>query len=67
MVVEDGAPVLLVECKSSDREASLPLKYLKRRFPEADAWQVSAFGERDYVTREGIRVAPVLTFLNGLQ
>ena len=67
VVVEDGAPVLLVECKSSDREASLPLKYLKRRFPDADAWQVSAFGERDYVTREGIRVAPALTFLNRLQ
>ena len=66
VVVEDGAPVLLVECKSSDREASLPLKYLKRRFPDADAWQVSAFGERDYVTREGIRVAPALALLNGL-
>ena len=67
VLVENGKPVLLVECKSSDRNVSLPLKYLKQRFPDADAWQVSAFGEKDYVTRDGIRVAPALTLLNGLQ
>ena len=67
VVVENGKPVLLVECKSSDRSVSLPLRYLKQRFPDADAWQVSAFGEKDYVTRDGIRIAPALTLLKGLQ
>ena len=67
VVVENGKPVLLVECKSSDRNVSLPLKYLKQRFPDASAWQVSASGEKDYVTREGIRVAPALALLTTLK
>jgi uncharacterized protein len=64
--VEDGRPILFVECKSSDREVSKSLRYLKLRFPETDAWQVSASGQRDYVSREGVRVAPALELLTTL-
>jgi len=63
VVAENGRPVLIVECKSSDREVSPPLRYLKARFPAAQAWQISAAGGRDYVSREGIRVAPALELL----
>jgi predicted AAA+ superfamily ATPase len=63
VVAENGVPMLLVECKSSDREISPSLRYLKQRFPAAQAWQVSASGRRDYVSREGIRVAPALDLL----
>jgi uncharacterized protein len=66
VVTQNDKPRLLVECKTSDRDVSPPLKYLKARFPEADAWQVSATGARDYQTREGIRVAPVLALLKSL-
>ena len=60
VVTEDGAPILLVECKSSDREISPALRYLKVRFPDAQAWQISAGGRNEYVSPEGIRVAPAL-------
>jgi predicted AAA+ superfamily ATPase len=63
VVTENGRPVLLVECKSSDREISPSLRYLKARYPAAGAWQVSAAGGRDYVSREGIRVTPALELL----
>jgi hypothetical protein len=66
VVTENGKPVLFVECKTSDRDVSPALRYLKERFPHTDAWQVSATGTRDYVSREGIRVAPALTFLTTL-
>jgi hypothetical protein len=66
VAVEDGKPVLLVECKSSDRDVSPALKYLKARFPRADAWQLSASGEREYVSREGVRVAPAISLLRTL-
>lgn len=66
VLVEDGKPVLLVECKSSDREVSPSLRYLKARFPAARAWQVSAAGGRDYLSREGIRVGPALELLAAL-
>ena len=42
------------------------LRYLKARFPRAEVWQISATGTKDHVSREGIRVAPALTFLGQL-
>lgn len=66
MATQDAKPVLQVECKSSDREVSPALRYLKARFPAARAWQVSAAGGRDYLSREGIRVAPAIELLAGL-
>jgi len=66
VVVERRAPVLMVECKWSDAEVDRSLRYLKVRFPAAEAWQVSATGTKDFVSPDGIRVAPALTLLNGL-
>jgi len=63
VVVEGRRPVLLVECKWSDVEPDRGLRYFKARFPEADAWQLSAVGTKDYRTPEGIRVAPALRLL----
>ena len=48
-----GVPSLLVECKWSDAKRDRSLKYLKARFPKAEAWQISATGVRDYVTPQG--------------
>jgi hypothetical protein len=39
------------------------LRYLKTRFPEADAVQISATGKRDFLTPDGIRVRPAIPFL----
>ncbi len=66
VVVEGRAPILLVECKWGDGEADRSLRYLKAKFPGAEAWQISATGTKDYVTREGIRVAPALALLGRL-
>jgi hypothetical protein len=66
VVSEGRRPTLLVECKWGDTDLDRSLRYLKQRFPEADAWQVSAIGRRDYRTPEGIRVAPALALLRTL-
>jgi hypothetical protein len=66
VVTEGRAARLLVECKWSDAEVERSLRYLKTRFPSAEAWQLSAVGTKDYVTPEGIRVSPALPFLGGL-
>ena len=39
---------------------------IKARFPDADAWQVSASGRKDFMTPEGIRLAPALELLRTL-
>ena len=66
VVEERRQPALLVECKWGDADAGTGLRYLKAKFPDADAWQISAVGEDDYVTPEGIRVAPCLHLLGQL-
>jgi hypothetical protein len=66
VVTERRKPVLMVEAKWADTELDRSLRYLKTRFPESEAWQISANGRRDYVSPEGIRAAPASAFLAGL-
>lgn len=66
VVTEKLKPIQLIEVKWSDVEISRGLRYLKQRFPEAYALQVSATGKKDYVTADGIRVLPAIEFLNTL-
>lgn len=66
MIVEGRGPQLMVECKWADTEVDRSLKYLRARFPKCDAWQISAIGTKDYVTPDGIRVAPAMQLLRTL-
>jgi predicted AAA+ superfamily ATPase len=66
VVVEKRRPLLFVEAKWNDEDVAPGLRYLKQRFAGADAWQVSATGTKDYVSRDGIRVAPALELLRTL-
>ncbi len=66
VIVEGRTPHLLVECKWTDAEIDRGLRYLKARFPEAEAWQVSAAGRKDFSSPDGIRVAPALKLLGRL-
>ena len=66
VIMEQGRPILCLQCKWSDAPPDRSLRYFKTRFPDCDAWQISAAGTRDYVTGRGIRVAPALTFLTTL-
>jgi hypothetical protein len=59
-------PRLLVECKWADAEVDRSLRYLKTRFPDTQAWQISATGKKDFVNPDGIRVAPALKLLSRL-
>ena len=66
VLTEGGQPVLLVECKLSDAAPDKSLRYLKLRFPDAAAWQISAQGTKDYLRPDGIRVAPAEKLLGEL-
>jgi predicted AAA+ superfamily ATPase len=66
-VVCDGRrPVQMIECKLGDDEVDKNLRYLHARFPAAEAWQVSLQGKKDFVTPDGIRVAPAVKLLQRL-
>lgn len=67
VVVEDQEPKILIECKRSmDRQPSLSLKYLKKKFPNATAIQVHLKDGPDVVTKEDIRMCPAHIFLGEL-
>ena len=66
VVTEDRQPILFVECKLADRDVDRGLRYLKTRFPAADAVQIALAGRRDYRTPEGIRAMPAVEFLRTL-
>ena len=66
VVTEKGVPLWFVEAKSADADVSSSLRSLEARFPKAEARQVSAAGTKDYVSPEGIRVAPATLFLSTL-
>lgn len=66
LLVDGRQPRRCVECKWADAPVDKSLRYFKLRFPDCDAWQVSATGTKDYVNPDGIRVAPALALLGSL-
>ncbi len=66
VVMEDKKPIQFIECKWSDDSINPALHYLKARFKDCDAWQISATGEKDYRSPDGIRVSPAIPFLRTL-
>lgn len=66
VIMEDMQPVVFLECKWNDAPIGNGLKYLKARFPDCQAVQISAVGKKDYVSSQNIRVCPALTYLKSL-
>lgn len=66
VVTERARPIMMVDAKWSEAPVDPSLRYLKLRFPAAEAWQVTATGTKDFQSPEGIRVAPALKLLAGL-
>jgi predicted AAA+ superfamily ATPase len=57
VVTLNKKPVLAIEAKYDDTTIHQPLKYFKSRFPDCEAWQLTAVKGREYLSPEGIRVA----------
>lgn len=66
VIAEHRKPLTCIECKWSDTAVDKSLRYFKQKFPGCDAWQLAATGRKDFVTPEGIRVAPAIEFLRSL-
>ncbi len=63
LIVKDRKPIHFVECKRSETNAGLALRYLKKRFPQVTATQVILEGDIDFKTRDDIRVCSAHHFL----
>jgi len=63
VVTLKNKPVMFIECKLSDDAINPALIHLKKRFPEAEAYQISLKGKKDFTSGDGIRVCPATTLL----
>lgn len=66
IITENLIPILAVECKWSDSDISKSLIYFKKHFPQCNAYQISMNGEKDYLSKDGIRACPAIKFLTTL-
>ncbi len=66
VVVEGRQPAHFIECKWADAPIDRGLRYLKLRFPAAEAWQLSAVGTKDFLSPDGIQACPALELLHRL-
>lgn len=66
VLADKKKPIFAVEVKWKEDDIHKPLLYFKKKFPEVEAWQVHIEGKRDYISTDGIRVAPVWEFLKKL-
>lgn len=66
VIVENRQAARFIECKWSDQEIQPALSYARARFPNAECWQISAVGTKDFQSRDGIRVCPGLSLLRTL-
>jgi len=65
VVMEDGRPLHFIECKKSRKRTNRALRYLKQRFPEAEATQISLEDVND-IDKDGIRLQSAASFLGTL-
>jgi uncharacterized protein len=63
VITKNKKPIKIIECKWNDDDISLSLQYLKSKFPDVEAWQISALGKKDYLSKQGIRICPATQFL----
>jgi hypothetical protein len=66
VIVENRFPLRFIECKWGDDGVSQVMRFLRERFSQADFWQISAVGKKDFKTTDGIRVCPAWVFLRDL-
>ena len=59
-------PTMFVECKWSENSTSPHLHYLKKKFPEAEYYQVTAMGKKNFIGKKGIVHLSAVGFLQKL-
>jgi predicted AAA+ superfamily ATPase len=64
VLLKEGRPFHFVECKKTGKEINPALRYLKLRFPNVRATQISLEREVDLITKDDIRMCSAYKFLN---
>lgn len=63
VLLRDSQPIHFIECKKTRREINPALRYLKLRFPDVQATQISLDKDLDLITKDNIRLCSAHKFL----
>lgn len=63
VVTENNHPTLILEVKTSDQDSNRGIRYLKSKFPKAQALQVFLKGKKSYIDGHGIHHLSALELL----
>ena len=66
VVLKDQKPVLFCEVKSTDQAFSPHLRYLKRKFPQVRAVQITLNPTQHIISADGLELMSALDFLREL-
>jgi predicted AAA+ superfamily ATPase len=66
VLMEEKRPVHFIECKKFGRGANSALKYLKKRFPDVKATQITLEDSDEYIDKDGILFQPAEVFFSEL-
>lgn len=66
VLVDNNKPIQCIECKWEDAPINPMLNYFKNKFPNCEAYQISAVGKKDSLSKEKIRVMQANSFLSQL-
>jgi predicted AAA+ superfamily ATPase len=66
VITENKKPIKFIECKLTNRDVNPTLRYMKQRFPETEAYQISFHDTEDFINKYGIRICSAETFLMDL-
>ena len=66
VIVENSKPVHFIECKTSGKAQSPSLRYLKERFPDVPASQLTLDADLDVLTKDNIHICSADKFLANL-
>lgn len=64
VLLKDRKPIHFIECKKAGKEINPALRYLKRRFPDVQATQISLEKDIDLITKDDIRLCSAYIFLS---
>lgn len=65
-LLEDLRPQMFIECKWGDSSTSPHLYYLRKKFPAAKYYQITATGRKRFINKNGIMHITALEFLQQL-
>ena len=66
VITDKQKPIVAIECKLKNKDASKSLIYFKRKFPNCRCIQIDVDSDKKYITNDQIEILPAIEYLKTL-